>query len=157
MNRHEFVKCVESSQRNLRRFLAGLCAGDLSLADDIAQDAYLKAYMNSEKFNDIPNFNLWIYKIAYNTFLTKKRHSYRFTDISDVKKMESSLQSDSAFKYETLYKALDRLPPKERSGVLLFYMEGYSSKEIAEILDISDDSVRKNLSRARLHLKNLIK
>ena len=156
MNRQEFVSCVNCSQRNLRRFLAGLCAGDLSLADDIAQEALLKAYMASEDFNDIPKFNAWITKIAYNTFINYTRNNSRFTSISDVKNQESEFYADSSFKYEKLYKALRLLSLRERSVITLFYLEGYSSKEISDILEISEDSTRQSLSRARKHLKSLI-
>lgn len=156
MNRQEFVSCVNCSQRSLRRFLAGLCAGDLSLADDIAQETLLKAYMASEDFHNPENFNSWITKIAYNTFINYTRNNSRFTTISDVKDHESEFYADSSFKYEKLYEALSQLSLRERSVISLFYLEGYSSKEISEILEISEDAVRQSLSRARKHLKSLI-
>ena len=156
MNRQEFVSCVNCSQRSLRRFLAGLCAGDLSLADDIAQETLLKAYMASEDFHNPENFNSWITKIAYNTFINYTRNNSRFTTISDVKDHESEFSADSSFKYEKLYKALRLLSLKERSVITLFYLEGYSSKEISHILEISEDATRQSLSRARKHLKSLI-
>jgi RNA polymerase sigma-70 factor (ECF subfamily) len=53
--------------------------------------------------------------------------------------------------------ALQTLPYKERTSLLLFYMKGYSIKEIARIVDCSEDAVKKQLSRGRDHLKQKIK
>ena len=64
--------------------------------------------------------------------------------------------ADDAFKYQDLYLALSKLPPKERSAVLLFYIQGYSVKEIADITDSTQSAVKTRLSRARSQLKTLI-
>ena len=73
-----------------------------------------------------------------------------------VPQLSSSNSADGAFRYQELYAALDRLPSKERSAILLFYLEGYAIKEIAEIIDASQDAVKQQLSRGRTHLRTLM-
>lgn len=156
MTRQEFINGVEHSQRSLRRFLASLCMGDTRLAEDIAQETYMKAYMASEKFKNPEKFKFWVFKIAYNTFLTHKRDRKHEWDISEAKSIKAET-NEEPFQYETLYQALASLPERERTAVSLFYLEGYASKEIATLLDISDDAVRQAIGRGRKRLKTLIR
>jgi len=58
--------------------------------------------------------------------------------------------------YQALYMALSQLSEKERTAISLFYMEGYSIKEIAEITDSNENAVKQQLSRGRSHLKTLM-
>lgn len=64
--------------------------------------------------------------------------------------------ADSAFRYQALYQALRRLSDLERNTILLYYMEGYSVKEIAEMTRSAQDVVRQQMSRGRKHLKSLL-
>ena len=75
MNRNEFVRNVESCQKQVRRFLTALCCGDSTMADDIAQDSFVKAYLSCDNLTDDNKFMSWIYRIAYNTFISSRRVS----------------------------------------------------------------------------------
>lgn len=74
----------------------------------------------------------------------------------DVRELSAQDSSDSSFAYQELYQALNRLPDKERTSVLLYYMEGYSIKETAEIQEVSQDAIKQHLSRGRKHLRGLL-
>lgn len=156
MTREQFIAHAESVQAALRRFLTALCCGDTQLADDIAQESLLKAYMSCDSFRDPSKFNAWIYKIAYNTFITHRRTSRPAVDYTEANAAEADSSSDSGFEYQDLYHALDKLQPKERSAILLYYMEGYSIKEIAAMVDASVDAIKQHLSRGRNHLRGLL-
>ena len=156
MTRGQFITHVEGSQKAFRRFLVALCCGDTQLADDIAQEAYIKAYLSCEGFSDSGKFTAWIYRIGYTTFIDHKRSSRAFADYEELKTVPSADAADSAFRYQALYAALNNLPAKERTAVLLFYMEGYSVKEIADIVEASPDAVKQHLSRGRSHLRGLL-
>lgn len=156
MTREQFIRHIEGTQKALRRFLVALCCGDSQLADDIAQEVCMKAYLSADSIKDPEKFNAWIYRIAYNTFLTHRRAEKIYAGYEETKDMVSGDLSDSGFRYQDLYAALNKLPGKERSSVLLFYMEGYSIKEIAEIEKTSQDAVKQHLSRGRSHLRNLL-
>ena len=156
MTREQFISHVEGTQKAFRRFLVALCCGDSALADDVAQESYIKAYLSCDSFRDSDKFNAWIFRIGYTTFINHKRSEKLFTDYDQAKDIASSDTSDSQFRYQDLYSALNKIPDKERTSVLLFYMEGYSIKEIAEIVDSSQDAVKQHLSRGRNHLRALL-
>lgn len=156
MNRQQFITHVESCQKALRRFLTALCCGDSQLADDIAQEALIKAYLSSEGFRNADSFNAWIYRIAYNTFLNHRRSQKHTAGYEEAEAIVSDSASDSAFRYQDLYTSLEKLPDRERSSILLFYMEGYSIKEISGITEASEDAVKQYLSRGRKHLRTLM-
>jgi len=156
MNREQFISHVKGTQKAFRRFLVALCCGDTQLADDIAQESYIKAYLSCDSFNNTDKFNAWIFRIGYNTFINHKRSKRIFTDYEEARNITTGDTSDSSFKYQELYGALNKLPDKERTSVLLFYMEGYSVKEIADIVEASQDAVKQHLSRGRSHLRGLL-
>lgn len=154
MSRKEFIVEVEKGQKAFRRFLIALCCGDSFLADDIAQDAYIKAWLSIDKYRNDASFNSWIRKIAYNTFLNTKRLKRLSINIDSASLKAAEENSDDSFKYQALYIALQNLSEKERSAILLFYLDGYSIKEIASIINTSESAVKQLLSRGRIHLHN---
>lgn len=66
MTEQQFIHHVESCQKAVRRFLTALCCGDCALADDLAQETFIKAYLSCETFRKDSQFTTWIYRIAYN-------------------------------------------------------------------------------------------
>ncbi|MDE5869961.1 MAG: RNA polymerase sigma factor [Muribaculaceae bacterium] len=156
MTREQFISHVEATQNAFRRFLVALCCGDSMLADDIAQESFIKAYLSCADFKKPDKFNAWIFKIGYNTFLNHRRGERLTVGYEDAKGVFTKSEADSSFEYQELYSALNKLPPKERTSVLLYYMEGYSIKEIADIHECSQAAVKKHLSRGRFHLRGLL-
>ncbi len=156
MDREQFIHEVETTQRAFRRFLVALCCGDTVLADDIAQESYLKAYVACEGVRDVGKFKSWLFRIGYTTYLNHLRSLRPFEDVTEAVGVASDAKTDGAFEYQALHEALSQLPTKERSIVLLFYMEGYSGREIASIVGTSEGNVKQLLSRARAHLRGLL-
>ena len=157
MTREVFIAQVEREQEALRGFLLALCCGKKDDADDLAQDALVKAYLSCASYQDKGKFRSWLFKIAYNTFLNHKV-SLRCTEsIDEARTLVSNSNADSGFEHQNLYLALRTLPPKERSAITLFYLNGYNIKEIATITDTSEDAVKKQLSRGRDKLKEKLK
>lgn len=156
MTREQYIAHVEGTQKAFRRFLVALCCGDSALADDVAQEAYIKAYLGCDALRDPDKFKTWIYRIGYNIFISHKRAERTYADYDEARDEPSAETADSGFRYQALYEALYRLPGKERTSVLLYYMEGYSVKEIAEIVETSPAAVKQHLSRGRNHLRKLL-
>lgn len=157
MTREVFIAHVEREQEALRGFLLALCCGRKDDADDLAQDALVKAYLSSAGYQNQGKFRSWLFKIAYNTFLNHKA-SLRYTEsIDEARTLISSTTADSEFEHQDLYLALRTLPPKERSAITLFYLNDYNIKEIAAITDTSEDAVKKQLSRGRDKLREQLK
>ena len=156
MTREQFISQVESTQKAFRRFLVALCCGDIMLADDIAQESYIKAYLSCDCLNNLNKFKSWIFKIGYNTFINHKSSERLTVGLEDAKEITAHGSADSSFVYQDLYEALSRISPKERTSILLFYMQGYSIKEIAEIQETSQDAVKQHLSRGRTNLRGFL-
>ena len=157
MTREQFIIQVKNHEKSFRRFLMALCCGDSALADDIAQESYIKAYLSVENLENPDKFRYWLYRIGHNTFLSHKRSEKLMVGYEEVCGMQSDATPDCNFKYQELHLALNRLPLKERIAILLYYMEGYSIKEISGIVDSSEESVRQQMSRGRKHLKEYLK
>lgn len=156
MTSEQFIANVESTQKAFRRFLLALCGGNGQLADDVAQESYVKAYLASDSLSQSDKFTSWLFRIGYTTFINHRRSEKIFSDYDDAKHVMTDDDADRNFRYQELYAALNRLSDKERMSVLLFYMENYSIKEIAEIEDASESAVRQHLSRGRQHLRSLL-
>lgn len=157
MTRETFITYVEREQEALRGFLLALCCGNQSDADDLAQDALVKAYLSSAGYQDKGKFRSWLFKIAHNTFLNHRASLRTMESIDEARTLASSTSADAEFQHQDLYLALSTLPPKERSAITLFYLSGYNIKEIAAITDTSEDAVKKQLSRGRDKLREQLK
>lgn len=153
MTRQQFIAYVERHQGSFRRFLTALCVGDVSLADDIAQEAYIKAYLACDTFRDETKFKAWIYRIGYTTFLNHRRSERPAATYEEAAALSTAERADDGFRYQALYAALETLSERERTALLLHYMEDYSVKEIAGITGASPDAVKQQLSRGRRNLK----
>lgn len=157
MTREAFIAHVECEQEALRGFLLALCCGNKDDADDLAQDTLVKAYLSSAGYQDMGRFRSWLFKIAHNTFLNHKVGTRQTGSIEEAAALIGSAKADASFEHQDLYLALRTLPPKERSSITLFYLTGYSIKEIARITETSQDAVKKQLSRGRNKLKEKLK
>ena len=72
-NRRAFDELVRRYQSPVRRFFLNLTLGDGQLSDDLAQDTFLKAYLNIGKFKALSSFQTWLMRIAYNVFYDYSR------------------------------------------------------------------------------------
>ncbi len=154
MTREVFIAHVEREQEALRGFLLALCCGNKGDADDLAQDTLVKAYLSLAGYQDKGKFRSWLFKIAHNTFLNHKASCRTMESIDEARTFIGGNEADASFEHQDLYLALHTLPPKERSAITLYYMNGYSIKEIATITDTSEGAVKQQLSRGRDKLKS---
>src|SRR5918998_3833807 len=141
-------------------------------AEDLVQDTYLKAYRAFETFQEGTNLKAWLYRILTNTFINSYRAKKRRpeeTDIDDVENLylyrrlgglEGAASGRSAedevldrFTDADVKEAIESLPEQFRIAVLLGDVEGFSYKEIAEILDVPIGTVMSRLHRGRKALQ----
>lgn len=159
MSPDRFIDLVRVEQEPLRRFLLALCGGDASLADDIAQDALVRAYVASGSFLGLSKFSTWLFRIAYNCYIDHCRKPKVESISSDTPQalgVSSRDEADAAFKYQRLYQALERLQEREKAVIVLHYFEDRSVKEIASILQMPSGTVKYYLSTGRNHLKSIL-
>ena len=159
MNRERFIALIRTEQESLRRFLLALCCGNRDEADDIAQDALVKAYLAIDKHEDQGKDTAWLYRIAYNTFLNHRIQAtrYHYEDIEEADSLRGEDAADNTFRFQQLEQAMAQLPETERTTLVLHYFEGYKVEEIAHITNCTDAAVKKRLQRGREELKRRIK
>jgi RNA polymerase sigma-70 factor (ECF subfamily) len=139
-------------------------------AEDLVQETYLKAYRAYEQFTPGTNLKAWLFKILKNTFINEYRRRQAAPPESDFAAIEESFESElspqaggqiknpeeealeKAFD-ENVQRALDALPADYRMAVLLADIEGFSYKEVADILEIPVGTVMSRLYRGRRMLE----
>jgi RNA polymerase sigma-70 factor (ECF subfamily) len=133
-------------------------AGNKEDAEEIVQDAFLKAFRSLDKFRKDSKFSTWLYRIVVNCSLTRTRNkklessSIDTEDIADsiVENVESAYRSlDVSEQKKFVHLALEKLNVEDRLLLTLYYLNENSIDEITEITGITQDNVKMKLYRAR--------
>lgn len=122
-------------------------------AQDAVQEAIYNAYKNLETLKDKRKFKSWIYKIVTNTSLEILRNKKNYIDIEQENIPAEKIDIDTNL---TLWKAVQGLEQPYRTTITLFYYEDMSIKEISEITGSKIDAIKKQLSRGRAKIKEVI-
>jgi RNA polymerase sigma-70 factor (ECF subfamily) len=163
-NRRAFDKLVVKYQAPIRRFFLNQTGGDSQLSDDLAQDTFLKAYVNIRSFRGMASFQTWLMRIAYNVFYDHvRRESAKGGSTADVVSVESQAVANSSlfilhssFRID-LYAALALLKPDERTCITLQLIDGYDIAQIARITEMKEGTVKSHLSRGKEKMANYLK
>lgn len=150
----EFNTCVDLYSDGLYRFVLKNIKDD-EKAKDIIQDTFEKFWHKKDSVQEGKEKS-YLFTSAYRTMIDairKEKYSANFNEVSEQQYSSNSQYSDLQ---EILMEAVDRLPEKQKSVVMLRDYEGYSYEEIAEITDLSESQVKVYIFRARKFLKNYI-
>ena len=154
---HAFSELVRRHQSAVRGLLRQLTRTDPALADDLAQEAFLKAFRNIRSFRGEAKFSTWLYRIAYNCFREYARRRKELVGIDETKlEAEQDPQTVDPALRQDLTQALRLLPLHERSAILLCCQNGLSHDEAARVLDIPLGTVKTNVLRGREKLKKML-
>ncbi|MCC8072441.1 MAG: RNA polymerase sigma factor [Bacteroidales bacterium] len=150
-DRRAFGRLVEEHQESLRRFLFNLTMGDEALADDLAQETFIKAYTGLRQFKGISKFRTWLYRIAYNEYYSYIRQARpeEAWDESRPPTESAEMPHETADLRHDLNAAMRCLSELERSLILLFYLEDLPIKKVAAITGLNDSTTRVYLLRAK--------
>lgn len=154
---HAFAELVRNHQSAIRGLLRQLTRSDLALADDLAQETFLRAYKHIRSFRGEAKFSTWLYRIAYNCFRedARKRKELVGIDETVLEAQADPQTTDPALRHD-LTQALQLLPLHERSAILLCCQNGLSHEEAAGVLEIPLGTVKTNVLRGREKLKKLL-
>ncbi|NLO70202.1 MAG: sigma-70 family RNA polymerase sigma factor [Porphyromonadaceae bacterium] len=156
-DRRAFDRLVCKYQSSVRRFLLNLTAGDSMLSDDLAQETFIKAYLNIRSFQGISAFSTWLFRIAYNVFYDSKRAQKHYEEInsSEIDK-KSSVKIDFSTEKSDIYTALKTLKREEKAVILLCYMEDKTHKEIARITNLPLGTVKTHILKGKEKLNQFL-
>ena len=153
MNKEEFSEKVLELEAMLFHVSYGILRNAQD-CEDVVQEAVLKAYTNRDKLKKPDFFKTWLVRILMNecySFLRKRARELPINEAitEDREAVEDFIREE----YLDLYESMKRLEEKDRICVQLFYMEGYSVKEIAKVFRIPEGTVKSRLNRSRARLR----
>jgi RNA polymerase sigma factor (sigma-70 family) len=129
--------------------LAFVLTGNQWVAEDTAQDAFTAAFRNWRSIVAYDSPGAWVRRVTCNRAASVLRRRVREAKalMRLAGRTQTSIELDEGD--EAFWHAVRRLPPRQAQAVALYYLEDYSVREIAEVLDCSEGSVKTHLSRAR--------
>ncbi len=131
--------------------LAASVSGSRLAAEDIAQEAFVRAYRQWEKISAYESPGGWVRRVTINLAMnTRKRVASEAR--ARVRLGFAPTLGPAPEPDEAVWRGIVRLPRRQRAAVALFYIEGLSTREIAEVLDCSESTVRVHLHKARRSL-----
>ena len=148
-NKSAFDQLVRKYQSPVRRFFLNQTLGDEQLSDDLAQETFIKAYLNITKFRGLSSFSTWLMRIAYNVFYDDVRSRKQTEDIDSSVVLRQSASSGDANLKMDIYAALALLKPDERTCITLQLIDGYPIEQISKITGIPDNTVKSHLRRGK--------
>ena len=158
-DRPAFAALVESYWDRLYRWLVRLTR-DRHTAEGLAQETFLKAFSGLAGFRAGTNFTAWLFRIAHNNFANQRHATARGgealpEDVADDCAGPAE-EAESREALRDLARALGRLPPEYRAALLLRAEQGLSFREIAEVLDLTEETARWRVFKARQKLLALL-
>ncbi len=153
------------AQRELYdRFSSNLFASCLKYApnyeeaQDILQDTFIVIFKKIDQFKDDGSFEGWCRRIAVNTALQRYRKKKVFNLVNEdqIKDVEVEIEETDDVDLTSLLGMVQQLPERYRMVFSMYVLDGYSHREIANMMEITEGTSKSNLARARQHLKEMI-
>ncbi len=150
MKKEQLGQLIVASEDTLYHVAKTLLVSDADCADAI-QEAIVKAFTKLHTLRQDSYAKTWLIRILINECYTFIRRAKRVASLEEWQCEEiAGEQAD----YSDLYEAVSRLPADTRICVTLYYLEGYSVKETAHILEITESAVKNRLARARKQMRD---
>ena len=158
-DRDAFAILVERYWDRLYRWLYHLCH-DPHAAEDAVQETFLKSFAGLKLFRAGSNFRAWLFRIAHNCFVNQRRAATRQTQpYPDTLPDDEEGPVERALSREALCqlaRAVGRLPAEFRAAFLLRAEEGLSFRQIADVLDLTEETARWRVFKARQKLLSVL-
>jgi RNA polymerase sigma-70 factor (ECF subfamily) len=151
----DYNQIVKEFTKNIFRFLYKSLR-DEEAVNDLVQDCFMKLWENRSKV-DQRKIKQWMFSVAHNAMVNYLKSSAKKVRLEASTKIPEVYQKHHFDTKIIIENALNKLPPIQKSIILLRDLEGYEYKEIGEILDLQDSQVKVYLFRARQSVKNSIK
>lgn len=154
-DRHAFGELVRRHQSAVRAHLRKLTNGNAALADDLSQDTFIQAYRNLKSFRGEAKFSTWLYRIAYNTFISDARR-IRELALSEERAVEDEPDEprDQPDLRMDLERAMRCLTDAERAAIVQCYHNDLTHEEAAYVLGIPLGTVKTNILKAKEKMRS---
>jgi RNA polymerase sigma-70 factor (ECF subfamily) len=156
LHKRDFIRIVDSNQ-GIIKSLCNAYYKSYEDQKDVFQDIVLQLWKSFETFRGQSEISTWIYRVSLNTILTKVRNEKNKIATESIDFMEltfaTAMSDDDS---ELLNRVLEYLKGLDKAIVIL-YLEGYSNKEISQILNITSTNVSTRLNRIKAELKSKFK
>ncbi len=158
-DRAAFAEILRRHQSLVRTLLRRLTCGDAALADDLAQECFLRAYRGLARYRREARLSSWLYRIAYNVFLA---HRARMRPEPLPKApldggAATEGEADRALLQHDLERAMAALSPPERAALTLAYRDGASHAEVASILGCPLGTAKTHILRGKEKLERQLR
>jgi len=156
-DQHAFAELVRRYQSPVRAFLTRMTRGDAHLADDLAQETFLKVWQKLHTYRGSAKFSTWLFGIAFNELRSaaRKRSELLSADLEETAEEKPAIDTNQGLRLD-LAAALERLQANERAAILLCCQNGLSHEEAAQILDSPVGTVKTHILRGKEKLKRLL-
>ena len=141
--------------------------GSVQEAEDVAQEAFVQAFVKLQTFRGQSSLFTWVYRIAFNLWITRRRRRRPTKSVEETRELSGDEPTDAGEgpldrlereeRARQIHVAIGELSEDHRTILVLREMEDCNYETIAEILDLPVGTVRSRLHRARLHLKQRLK
>lgn len=154
---HAFAELVRRHQSAVRATLRNLTRGNTVLADELAQDTFLRAYRALKSFRGESRFSSWLYRIAYNAYQSEVRRAKPHDPIEEhaSELIQPSGAEQADFQHD-LAEAMKRLNENERAAITLCYTSGLTHEEAAATLQCPVGTVKTNLLTGKEKLRRYL-
>lgn len=130
-------------------------------AEEVAQDAFIKAFNYLKNFNRQARFSTWLYRIVFNTAISYKRKSRIITEGIENRQVETPDRADAGMERDDkqvfVGQALKKLNEADQLAIQLFYIKEFSLEEVADMMGQNVNTVKVRIHRARLRLADELK
>lgn len=170
-----FLKLFSKYQSRIINFCFRFC-GDKTLAEDLAQDVFLRVYQGARRYRPEAKFVTWLYRIAVNVCLNETRKQKknwlfrsmdqpratadsdgRMPEYADERNVSAEEEMALRDRDEKIKAALKKLPDEQRAAVLLRIYDDFSYREIADQMAVSEGKVKTLIFRGRQQMKEILK
>tara|TARA_Y200000002_G_scaffold70010_3_gene54594 strand:+ start:4731 stop:5255 length:525 start_codon:yes stop_codon:yes gene_type:complete len=152
-----FEVLIDKYQDRIFRLILGIVKNHAT-SQEITQDVFIKSWKHLNKYDFEYNFKSWIYKIAVNESLNTLKKTRVFEEYDEnIHVIESDIDDIDVLKLNKLNLAIAKLNQDQRIIVQLKHFENFTYKEISQILDVPEKTVKSRLYSARMVLRNHVK
>lgn len=151
---HPFIETIKRHTALLDKICRSFCGENVEDSEDLRQDILLNLWKGWKRWKPDHRPITWIYRVAMNTAISWKRHRSKQINTQPLIDLDLPQDSENQEAIEHLYSLIRQLPPIDQK-LLQLYIDGWTGKEIAQMMQTSESNVTTRIARIKTRLKDL--